>query len=91
MNFVEYEVHQKCTTGGRDGGGRRHGGDRVSWHLFHDFHSSYIVAAAIGAGAGGCTLFSSHLEIHTTGNATPHIVAPHFFRHFSVTGENHRG
>ena len=41
--------------GGRDGG-RRHGGDRLSWDLFHDVHSSYIVAAAIGAGAGGCTL-----------------------------------
>ena len=41
--------------GGRDGG-RRHGGDRLSWHLFHDVHSSYIVAAAIGASAGGCTL-----------------------------------
>ena len=31
-------------------------GDRLSWHLFHDLHSSYIVAAAIGASASGCTL-----------------------------------
>ena len=44
LNFVEYEVHQKCTTGG------------LSWQCFHDLHSSYIVAAAIGASASGCTL-----------------------------------
>ena len=31
-------------------------GDRLSWHHFHDVHSSYIVAAAIGASASGCTL-----------------------------------
>ena len=45
--------------------GRRHGGDRLSWHLFHDFHSSYIVAAAIGAGAGGCTLGAATYNILT--------------------------
>ena len=40
---------------GRDGGTAAWGG-RLSWHLFHDVHSSPIVAAAIGASASGCTL-----------------------------------
>ena len=37
----------------------------LSWHLFHDLHSSYIVAAAIGASASGCTLGAATYNPHS--------------------------